>query len=223
MDPKELADKLAKAEKEIVTLKFVAELNDQEKEFFKSLSDSDKESFQKLNAADRVIKMGDKIVKMVKSADLDAVTKKLTDAETELKKAKDDNTAKDAEIAKLKASGEEKDLIVEVNKRFPKSAGTAEEKAKVLKAVKAMPDETARNAVLKSMDDAEKAAVELAKEKGTSKGGDDGSDASAKLDALAKKIATDEKITFEQGFTKAVNTPEGRKLNDEIRKARTAE
>lgn len=193
MTPKELEDKLAKAEKDVATLT--------------------------TENADLKKKLDDATAEVKKS--VTDVQKKLDDSEAEVKKLKEDGTKKDEEIAKLKTAGEDKDLLAEVAKKFPLTAGTAEEKAAVLKAVKAMPEAQSK-VVLKQMEDAEKILADLAKEKGTSGATNEGGakDAKAKLDELAKKIATDEKTTFEQGFSKALDTDEGRKLNEEIRAAK---
>ncbi len=220
MTIEELRKKLEETEGSLAVYKALSEMNDQEKEFHKSLGEGEAKDFLKMSADARKTKMGDKVVKMVKSSELEAVQKKLTDAEAEVTKAKDEAKKKDDEIAKLKASGEEKDLITEVNKRFPLTAGTPEEKAKVLKTIKSMP-EAEQKVVLKAMEDAEARLADLAKEKGSTTGGADAKEPKEKLDALAKKLQSESNgaMTFEQAFSKALDTDEGRKLNQEIRSA----
>lgn len=199
----ELQKKLDEVTSELAIAKSIAGLNDQEKEFHKSLTGDDAAAFLAMDAAARVAKMGDKVTKMVAETELQAVKKSLDEKTAEIAK-------RDEEIAKLKASNEEKDLIAEVQKRFPLTAGTLEEKAKILKSIKAMPED-AQKVVLKAMEDVEKSLSELAKEKGA------GIDADAKTanESLVEKcqeIAKKEGITYEQAFAKFTATQEGKDL-----------
>lgn len=128
-------------------------------------------------------------------------------------------TKRDTEISKLKGDIETAVLTAEVEKRFPNTKGTTAEKVSVLKAVRAMPDEAARKAVEKSMEDAEKSITDLTKEVGAKV--DDVLEPMAQLEKMGAEIAKAENLTKEQGFVKAAATPEGAKLYNQMRNEQT--
>lgn len=204
----EVQKQLDEVTSELAIAKAISGLNDQEKEFHKSLTGDDAKAFLEMDSAARAEKMGDKVKKMVAETDLQAVQKALDEKTSEIAK-------RDEEIAKLKESNAQKDLIAEVQKRFPLTAGTLEEKAQVLKSIKAMPEE-AQKVVLKAMDDVEKSLVDLSKEKGGASD-DLAKSANETLVEKAKKIAADEKITYEQAFAKFTATDEGKNLVNKSR------
>lgn len=156
-------------------------------------------------------------------ADLEAaLAKAKEDAEAVKKTAEEAQTAelkkRDEEIEKLKGDLADAALTAEVEKKFPLTPGTTAEKVAKLKAVRAMTDETVKKSLEKDMETAEAGLAALAKEKGHSGAGDgEVKTAKEKLDALAKKLSEEQKITFEQGFSKAIDTAEGAKLYGEMR------
>lgn len=225
MNIEELQKRLETVEAENVILKAQAGMNDQEKAYYATLSDADKSAFAGMDAAGRKAKMGDKLKKSLVGDEVEAIEKCATDAEkaaaeakTEITKRDETIAKRDEEIAKLKGEKEDAELRAEVEKKYPHSKGTVEEKMAVLKSIKAMPDESVRKNLLTSLDQAETSLAELAKEKGASGGEGGGAGPKEALDAMAKSIAEKEKITFQQGFSKALETPEGKKLYNELNK-----
>ena len=227
MNIDEIKKSLEKAEAENKVLKAENALTNDERDFYKSLSDADKTAFLSADAAVRKAKMGDNFKKSLSGDEAEAVTKKLADAEKAAADAKveitkrDEAIAKrDEEISKLKGDVDNAALREEVLKSYPNSKGTIEEKVAVLKTIKATGDEAVRKSLLDTLARDEAAATAFSKEKGAG-GGNGGDDAKTKLDNLAKGIVEKAKekgetLTFEQGFAKALDTEDGRKLYKEI-------
>jgi len=158
-----------------------------------------------------------------KNANLEAENEKLKKDTESVKKAADEAHAaeikkREDEITKLKADAEDAALKSEVEKSFPNTPGTVDEKVKTLKALRKMEDKDAAATLEKSMKENEERLAKLAKETGHTGGDGNGAGtASDKLEKMAHDIAKEQKTTYEQGFSKAIDTPEGRKLYVEMR------
>lgn len=148
-------------------------------------------------------------------ADLTAEKEKVTKAG---KDQAEEITKRDEKIAKLEGDIETAALAAEVEKKFPLTVGTVAEKIAKLKAVRAIPDETTRKAVEKSLEDAEARLADLAKSKGNDTDVNKNASDESEISKIQKKIMSDDKtLTPEQAFRKALETPEGRKAYNEMR------
>lgn len=209
---------MAKKDAELKKAKTLAELNDAEKAHYGKLDDKAKDEFLSKTAEQRKaivddIAKGDPVV--YKSAD--GVEYRKSDGEKVIALAK---KADDAEkIAKAeKEARETNDLKKRANESFKNLPGTEDEKAALLKSIEAISDEKVREAVLKSVKAGDTAISAAFVRKGASNSGADDAqtEASVKLDTLAKKYATDNKISFAKAYDAVIQTEEGRKLYDEV-------
>ena len=190
-----------------------------QKAAYDAMTPEEKVQFDAMNAEEQTEKLKSCVKKAADGAaeEKAAIEKKLADqtevlkkAETALEAAKTDIAKRDEEIAKLKGEVETASLIARVQKEFPNMAGTEAEKAAMLKTIEATADEGVKKSLLANMKSAEELAKQASVQKGADKGGD--ADTSARLDALAKRIATEKKISFEKAYLIAVDSEEGKPL-----------
>lgn len=118
---------------------------------------------------------------------------------------------------------EEQKLMARVEKEYPNVAGEPVQKAKLLGMIEGCTDAGLREfglGILKSLNDT---SAEFAKEVGSNGNGkvndhldvqkmDTDTDASLKLDALAKELAAKESISISAAYAKVLKTEEGMKL-----------
>lgn len=149
-----------------------------------------------------------------------AIEKMQADAEIEKKRLADENAklAKRLDetediIAKQRAEAEHAEMV-EVAKRFPHAPGDIEERAVMLSKMK-RADDNGYKALVETLEAAEELAKKGITEKGSSRGGDD-NDASAQLDNLAKKRASEKGIAFAKAYRQVVG--ENRGLYNESQK-----
>lgn len=114
------------------------------------------------------------------------------------------------QLEELRKAKEMEDLRKSAEEAFPNLSGSADQKAKLLKALNSM-DETDREAVVKSLKAADAVVAKSFVEIGTASLEDDDT-AKSKLDKLAKAYASDKKVTFEEAFTQVTAAGEGREL-----------
>lgn len=210
MDMDEIAKRLETAEQELAVFK--ADYSDKEKAYMDGMDDEEKKAFmgmpmdQRLKAMDKgKIKKSDTIEKQ-----LDDVQKALAEKD-EINKALSDQVTKQGEaIAKMQAENELLKLEKRAEKELAGIAGTSEQKAKLLKSIEGIEDEEVRKMALENLKAKSDTNHAFMKELGASGNGD--GDASSKLEAMAKKLAADEKITVPQAFAKVLSTPEGADL-----------
>lgn len=92
--------------------------------------------------------------------------------------------------------------------------GTDEEKGKVYKAISGIADEAVRKSVTEMLKAGSAAIAEVTKSKGKS-GGDpanDTDDPDEKLEALAKKYASENKVSFAKAYEAVLESDEGRRI-----------
>lgn len=102
------------------------------------------------------------------------------------------------------------DLRKSAEEAFPNLAGTADQKAKLMKALNGM-DDNDRDAVMKSLKAADAVVAKSFKEIGASGAAAEGSSKS-QLEKLAKSYAEEKKVTFEEAFAEVTKSGEGRDL-----------
>lgn len=153
------------------------------------------------------------------SKERDEVKKALDESKAEVTKLKDENT-------KLVEKAADAELIAEVQKNYPHSKGTDVEKAAVLKAFKAIPDEAVRKNALDTLAKAEESAKAAATAKGKSpnetvnKENAATGDVQKDFDALVDKTATEKKISKAKATAEVMDTKEGRELYSKLREAK---
>lgn len=141
----------------------------------------------------------------------------LAKRDEEIAKRDAEITKRDAEIAKLKGEVESAGLKADVEKRWPLTPGTVDDKVAVLKSVNAIENESVRKSILEGMDAKEAELKKFAEEKGA---GGEGSSKTAqeKLEKMAADLKEkNPKLSDQQAFAKAADTEEGRKLWAEMR------
>lgn len=212
--------KVATLEIEKADLEILSKMSDHEKSYMDGLSDDDKKKFMGLDAEGRKKMMGDKYKKSLSPDDIKKMQDDVTKAETKVTELTETVNKRDEEIAKLKGDVETQELRAEVEKKYPNSKGTTDEKVEMLKSIRAIENEVVRKNLIDSMDQAERLATDFSKEKGKGSGDADVTDAGEKLQKMAKEIADKEGITEQQGFAKAIETKEGKEL---FVKSRSAE
>ena len=215
---KELLEKITKLENDIALEKaqkeealWKSELTDEEKIFYKSLNDDAKKAFQKLDAdgrkaemlkhkqSDEVFEMEGQVIR--KSAignDMFLALKKqherMVKAEEQANKEREERLAKE--------------LQDKAQNTFPHLAGTPAEKAALLKVA------GENEAILECLKSADKAMEAFQKTLGVK--GEEDNDALGKLNKMAKSLATEKKITFEQAFDQVITSKEGSDLYMEV-------
>lgn len=206
----ELLQKRAERAEQIVFL------SPEQRKYFDGLNGDAKDEF--------LVKSADEKSAVVKNAqDSDPVIYTATDGRT-FRKSADSNL-----VAEVQRGDRQEKVIadgVKLQKRSAIEKRAAEElkhltgedaaKADLLEAVEALPVEKRSPvlAILKAQDAGIAAAMTRI---GTTGGSDgDGNDAETKLDALAKKLAGEQKITEEAGMSAALKTPEGKELYGQL-------
>jgi len=221
---KEAMDKLQKSHEELqaklAKTEFLASLNDAEKAHYAELSKEDKEAFEKMDADGRKTTVEAAIEKAA-ADDETIVSDGVTIKKSEVGPGvfafmKAQQTKTDAAVAKadkLETDAVQKGLEDEAEKLWPNTAGSAAEKATMLKSIKALPKD-AQDAQLKMMKAADEAMAKSFKEEGQG-GSTDANSATEKLEKLAKAHAEKNSVTFEKAYTAVLDTEEGSKLYDE--------
>ncbi|QDB70585.1 hypothetical protein RSP_0003 [Pseudomonas phage RSP] len=208
--------KAAEMEKKLAEVTAKAEMNDVQKAHFATLDDAGKAEFLKMDNAGRenavtLAKSGNPVVYKAddgtefRKNDDPRMVKMAQDLDTERRLAKAERE-RSAMLTLEKRAGEEL-------KHFP---GEIKVKAALLKAVDGIADEETRSAVsglLKA--NAEKLARAFQRV-GSSGGDSAGSSASEKLDSLAKARAASDKVSYEEAYSRVLDTPEGQELYSEV-------
>ena len=120
-----------------------------------------------------------------------------------------------ARLKKMEQEREAETLAKRAESELPNLKGTAEEKGALIKAVDSIEDESVRKSISETLKAADAATSKMFSEVGKS-AADDEDSATYKLNKMASDIAEKEGLTFHQGFVKAVDTTEGRKLREEM-------
>ncbi|MCP4393432.1 MAG: hypothetical protein GY804_04075 [Alphaproteobacteria bacterium] len=212
-------DAVAPVQKALDKANALAKMNDDMKSFYGDLDEAGKENFLKMDdtervadieksrVSDEVFKMGDtEIKKSVVGADVFEIMKaQQAQINDGIKKTKE-------AIAK----SEMMEFTKTAETLYPNLPGKPEDKGAVLKTMSTMNagEKATLETMLKSANDANEG---LFKEVGST-GDPEIKTSEEKLDALAKKYAEDNKVTFAKAYTAVLDTPEGRKSYNEYNK-----
>lgn len=207
-----LQGKLAKSE-------FLASLNDAEKAHYNGLGDEDRAAFEKMDADARKTAVDAAIAKKA-AGDETFESEGVTISKSEVgpgvfafmkaQQAKTDAAVAKAE--KLEADAVQKSLEAEAEKLFPNMAGTAADKAAMLKGIRALPKDQQETQItmLKAADEAMAKSFKEAGQGGTT----DGDSPAEKLTKMAKTHAESNKVSFEKAYAAVLETKEGQELYD---------
>lgn len=221
---KEAMDKLQKSNDELqaklAKSEFMASLTDVEKTHYNGLDEDGKATFEKMDASARKATVDEAIAKKAaddETIDVDGTTIRKSEvgpgvfAFMKAQQAKTDAAVAKAE--KLEADAVQKSLEAEAEKLFPNMAGTAADKAQMLKGIRALPKEQQETQItmMKAADEAMGKSFKEVGQGGTT----DGSSATEKLDKMAKELSAKESITFEKAYSKVLETKEGSDLYEE--------
>lgn len=121
------------------------------------------------------------------------------------------------EVADLRKAAETEDLRKRAEKEFPNLAGSADEKAALMKAVDGI-DASAKEAVVKSLKAADAAVSKLFKEVGSAQV--DETSPQAQLNKLAKEYADKNKVSFEAAFSEVTRNGAGLELYKALRSSK---
>jgi hypothetical protein len=206
VDAKELAKKLEEQENQISELQKAAMNNDEKYKNLKSMvekegmsveeDDEGKMSLKKAADPEYIEFNGEKIEKSAVPAPI-------------LKQIE----AQNVELNKMKAEREQEQLEKRAGETFEHLGGTHVAKAAILKAAEAVQDKDAREALMKSLKEADAALGKAFIEKGADHI-DEGTP-TARLNKMAQEHADKNGVTFHQGFAEVIKTAEGRKLASE--------
>lgn len=209
----ELQEKLAKSE-------FLASLTDVEKAHYNGLDKDGKSAFEKMDADARKTTVDEAIAKKAASdetIDVEGTTVRKSEVGPGVFAFMKAQQAKmDAAVAKadrLEAESVQKGLEAEAEKLWPNTAGTAADKAQMLKSIRSMP-EAQQEAQMKMLKAADEAMAKSFKEEGQAGSAEAGS-ASEKLNKKAEELAAKDGITFEKAYSKVLETAEGSRLYSE--------
>lgn len=212
-EDKDVDARVSELEKKLERSNAMAALTDAEKAFMKGLDETAQETFLKAKPEDRA-----KDLEKAKAED--PVVYTATDGR-EFRKSDDVRLVKMArnldEERDLSKRQREKAEGLELRKRaveeIPNLPGTEDTKVALLKSIDAIEDEEVRKAALESLhaNNAEMAkAFERAGATGTR--APSGESAEGRLEALAKKRASDKSIDFDKAYDEVLKTDEGREL-----------
>jgi len=204
---------LKKVQDELEVVKAISVLTDAEKAHYNTLGDEEKASFLKLDADGR-----NKELEKLQASDPVVYT---DEAGTEYKKSDDPRLvqmAKDRdEDRKLAKADREKSERLELEKRADADLkhlpGDQAVKVAVLKAVDGIEDEEVRKSaheMLKAQNESHKGAFEEIGSRG-----EGFKKASDELDALAKKHAAENKMSYATAYDAVLKTEEGKKLYEQ--------
>lgn len=208
-----LQDDLKKSNAALEKANKLSTMSDAEKAKYNSMNDKDKADFLGKSDAERaaIIKNDtDSNPVVFKSANGEEFRKNDDPRLVTMAKQSDEN----AKLAKSeKDARENNELKKRATDTFKNLPGTEDEKAALLKSIEAIPDEALRKKALDSViagDNALSAAF-------TRKGANDGTTvekggALDQLDTLAKKHATDHKVSYAKAYDAVMQTPEGKEL-----------
>lgn len=193
----EITKQLEDVKAELAQSKVLANMSDAEKSFMADLADDDKESF--------VAKSADERLEVIKNAqDEDGVIYKSLDG-TEFRKSQSDlaDMAKRADdiqkqLDESVAKAEKADLEKSAESELGNLSGEVAVRGELLKAARKIGDEAV--AILKG---ANEAMSDLMVERGSTEGDDGEKDPNAELEAIAKRIAADDKIDYLDAYEKA--------------------
>jgi chromosome segregation ATPase len=216
MDLEDLQKRLSELETENKELSVMAKMSDAEKRYMDKMGDKDKERFMAMDAKGRKAEM-DK-AGMNKSYAPEEIEKQLDDIEKRLTE-KDEVINKQSEaIEKMQSENEMLKLEKRAETELAGISGTVEQKAKLLKSLESIEDEDVRKMAFENMKAKANANQSFMKSQGSSAEGE--ADPTQALQKMAEEIAKADNVTVQQGFAKAMSSPEGARLYNESKKAK---
>lgn len=118
------------------------------------------------------------------------------------------------ELDDIKKAAELTELKKRAVEAMPNMSGTDDHKAVLMKSVESIADESVRDAVLKSLKAADAAVAKSFKELGSQTV--DESDASVRLDKMAKERAAADGTSYHRAYAEITKSGEGKKLAAEV-------
>lgn len=205
--------------KELAKANFMASLSDVEKTHYAKLNDEGKETFQKMDANARQTAIA-KAAESEETLEADGVVIKKSEvgpgvfAFMKAQQAKTNAAVEKAD--KLAKEAEQIALEKEAETLFPNLAGTATEKAEMLKGIRALPQDKQAKQIemLKAAD----AAMSKTFEETGLGGGSDPNGPGEKLNKMAQAKADTDKISFAKAYSEVLKTKEGAALYEETLK-----
>lgn len=209
----DLTSKLEKAEADKNEAQAIAKMSDAEREYLKGIKGDDRKEFLEMTAAKRrkLVKAAEDDDEVLKVAGQEIRKSAVGESAFEVMKAQQAQLNEQAEAIKKAAEKSEMDALTKrAADEFGHLPGEAVVKAKVLKAVAGMDDETrkALDEMLKAGEEAIKGAFKTI---GVRKGEVVGS-AEEKLEKMAKDKAEKDGITYAKAYQAVLDTPEGSNL-----------
>lgn len=211
----ELEKRIADLESQLTTATARAAMTDAEKAHLATLKGADAEAFLKDKPEARAAK-----VEAAKAAD--AVVYKAADG-TEYRRSDDQRLVAmaqradklDADAKKAREEREIEVLKARAKAEIPHLPGDEAVHVALLKAVDGISDEKLRTGALAAIKANDAGLGAAFKRSGVNGAPNDSAGPEAKLEAMARKRATDAGITFEKAYAEASDTPEGRQLLSE--------
>lgn len=223
----EAVAKAAEAEAKVADAEAMAKMSDAEKTFMAKMDEKAKKEFMGKPADERKAEM-DEQEKAEKAKDpviykaKDGTTYHKSDDQRLVEMAKRDD-ARETEMAKMRDDAANAAFEKRATTDFAKFKGELSVKAALMKAIAGIKDEDVQKGVREMLKAAHSAVALTLKEVGAA--GDDysmdddqpgetmtKSKAEAKLDSMAKKHATDNKVDYSKAYTAVLETDEGQKL-----------
>lgn len=205
----------AKVETELKTVKRLAEMTDVQKAFYGELELENASGFLALTSKDQdaeITKANEKDTVIYKAAD--GTEYRASDDKRMVEMAKRGD-ARDKELAEIKKSRADETYTKRAGDELEHLPGTVETKIEILKALDGIKDEGVRDEALKSIHAQNK---DMAKAFETHGASNDPMDKSAadELDALTKKHAVDNDLTFEKAQVAVLGTDKGAALYSQV-------
>lgn len=193
----------------------IVSLSPEQRAHFDTLKGEDADAFLKAEDKDAIVKNAESedpvVYKTLSGREL-----RKSAGEDMIEMAKELDAEKRQNLAN-QAVAKRADLVKRAGGAFEHLAGEADAKADLLGAVESLPTEK-RAAVLEILKSHDAGMAKAFGEVGTSDAGDgNGADASTKIEGIAKRLReADPKLTAEQAYVKALETPEGRELHEQL-------
>jgi len=119
------------------------------------------------------------------------------------------------ELRKMNERLEYDELKKRARERFPNLGATVEQKAALLKTAESVADEKEREALLKTLREADSAVAQLFKASGSEHQDDHSPE--QRLNKMARDYASEKGVSFSKAYSAVLETPEGRELAESRR------
>lgn len=193
----------------------IAKMNSEQRAYFDALSPENQDEFLTSEDKDGIVKNA-KDADPVVHTDLDGNEIRKSEGPTVLRLAKSNDELR-KQAAKHEAIAKRADFAKRADSELGHLTGDDDAKADLLEAVETIPSEKreAVMAILKSKDAGMAKAFQVVGVTGDNN--EEGVDANAKIEEIAKGLRKEQpKLTPEQAYVAALDTPEGRELQDQL-------